>query len=134
VDIMVKEGLSPSLWRGDDAYRMYIEHVDKKVDPYTQASETVKVLDEIVLQKSCEFANVFDHLVFGEVLSLISKKHLSPWLLLCSGKFRAWMGKLDRGDQELLLMTMGHLYWRDVLDRNPDIVKSMREIVADLGL
>lgn len=134
VDLMVKEGLSPSLWRGDDAYRMYIEHIDKKLDPYLQAETTLKVLDEIVMQKKVQLSSVFDSLAFGEVLSLVSKKHLSPWLLFCSGKFRAWMGKLDRSDQELLLMTMGYSYWKDVLDRNPAIVKDMQAIVTDLGL
>lgn len=134
IDLMVKEGLSPTLWRGDDAYRMYIEHIDKKLDPYLQLEETLKVLDDVALVKKCELPDVFKHLRFGEVLSMVSKKHLSPWFLFCSARFREWMSDLDKSDQELLLMTVGHTYWRDTLDRNPEIVKDMKTIAEGLGL
>lgn len=134
VDLMVKEGLSPTLWRGNDAYRIYIEYIDKKLDPYQQAERTLKVLDGIALQSSCELSDVFDKLRFGEVLSLISKKHLSPWLLLCSNKFKLWVSKLDKSDQELLLLQLGWHYWKDALDRKPDVVKDMQLIATDLGL
>lgn len=134
VDLMVKEGLSPTLWRGDEAYRIYIEHVDKKLDPYKQAEATLKVLDDIALQKQLPLADVFNSLKFGEVLSLVSKKHISPWLLLCSNKFKDWVKALDKSDQELLMMNMGWHYWRDALAKHPDVVKDMQAIVADLGL
>lgn len=134
LDLMVKEGLSPALWRGDDAYRIYIEHIDKKLDPYQQAEATLKVLDDISLQKKCELKDVFTHLRFGEVLSLISKKHLSPWLLLCSSAFKAWAKDLDKADQELMMMTLGWHYWRDALEKEPEVVKDMQAIVQGLGL
>lgn len=134
VDLMLKAGLSPTLWRGDDAYRMYIEHIDRKLDPYLQAEETIKTLDGIARSKGCELSVVFDSLRFGEVLSMVSKKHLSPWLLFCSQRFRTWMLSLDKPNQDLLLMTVGHTYWREVLDRNPEIVKDMKAIAEGLGL
>lgn len=134
VELMVKEGLSPTLWRGDDAYRIYIEHVDKKLDPYQQAEMTIKVLEELTLQKRCEVHEVFEHLKFGEVLSLVSKKHLSPWLLLCSSKFKAWMKALDKSDQDLLLMTIGWHYWRDALEKQPEVVENMKIVAQGLGI
>lgn len=134
VDLMVKESISPILWRSDEAYRIYIEHIDKKLDPYLQVEETLKTLDEVAREKSCSLAQVFEHLRFGEVLSMVSKKHLTPWLLFCSARFREWMGKLDKSEQELFLMTVGYTYWRKALDDNPAIVADMKLIAADLGL
>lgn len=134
VDLMVKEGLSPSLWRSDDAYRIYIEHIDRKMDPYDQLQETLKVIDDLAHQKSCAVSSVFEHMRFGEVLSLVSKKHLTPWFLFCSNAFRTWMSKLDQGERELLLMTIGHTYWREALDRRPDVVEDMKRVANDLGL
>ena len=86
------------------------------------------------MQKRCELQDVFKHLRFGEVLSLISKKHLSPWLLLCSSAFKAWAKDLDKADQELMMMQMGWHYWRDALDKQPAVVKDMQAIVQGLGL
>jgi hypothetical protein len=134
VDLMVKEGLSPTLWRGDEAYRIYIEYIDKKLDPYKQAEATIKVLDDIALQKSIDVSQVFSTLRFGEVLSLISKKHLSPWLLLCSNSFRTWVKELDKTDQEMLMLHMGWHYWRDALEKQPAVVKDMQEIAMGLGI
>lgn len=134
VELMVKEGISPILWRTDEAYRIYIEHVDKKLDPYLQVEETVKTLSDLANEQKVPLGQVFDRLRFGEVLSMVSKKHLSPWLLFCSGKFREWMSKLDKGEQELFLMTVGYTYWRRALDDNPAIVTDMKAIATDLGL
>lgn len=134
VDLMVKDGLSPALWRGEEAYRRYIEHMDKKADPYKHAEDTIKVLDDCALVLKCDISEVFDHLKFGEVLDLLNKKHLSPWLLFCSTKFKQWVAKLDKHDSELLMKTIGVSYWADALERKPDVVKTMKEIATGLGL
>lgn len=134
VDLMVKEGISPILWRTDEAYRIYIEHIDKKLDPYLQVEETIKTLSDLADEQKVPLEQVFERLRFGEVLSLVSRKHLSPWMLLCSAKFKAWLSALDKGDQELFLMTIGYTYWRDALDKRPDVVKDMKAVTSELGL
>lgn len=134
VDIMVKAKLAPSLWVFDDAYSMYLEHIDKKLDPYDQAERTIKCLGDVADALEIGIDSVFDELTYGDMLDLVNQRQLSPWILFCSKKFKEWVSKLDPTDRTNLMKAIGVVYWQMVLERNPSVVEDMKLIVNEMGL
>lgn len=134
VEIMVKKGISPTLWLKDDAYAMYLEHMDKRADPYDQAERTLNCLATVAEKLEIPIGDVFAELRYGEMLELINQRQLSPWILFCSPKFKEWVAKLDEYERTNLMKSIGIVYWQMVLEKNPKVVQDMKCLVADIGI
>jgi len=134
VDLMVKEQISPALWMRSEAYNVYLEHVDKRADPYQQAEQTIKTLEILADRLDVPVTEVISKLHYGEMLELIQQRKLSPWILFCSGKFKAWVAKLDPHEHELLMKNIGIAYWSMLLEKKTEIVKDMKAITQGIGI
>jgi hypothetical protein len=134
VELMVKKGISPSLWMKDEPYGMYLEHMDKHADPYDQAERTLNCLATVAEKLEIPIGNVFAELRYGEMLELINQRQLSPWILFCSPKFKEWVAKLDEHERAHLMKSIGIVYWQMVLEKNPQVVQDMKTLVADVGI
>lgn len=134
IDLMAKQGISPALWTRDDCYQLYIEHLDKKSDPYRQAENTLNELIKLAEKLECPIGQVFEKLHYGELMTLLNQHKLSPWVLFCSSKFKAKMNTLEDHDRALLMKTLGISYWAHTLEQKPEIVKDMRILVSEVGL
>jgi hypothetical protein len=134
VDVMVKEKLSPLHWTVDDAYSMYLEYIDKRLDPYDQAERTINYLGDVADALEVEIGSVFNELSYGDMLDLVNQRQLSPWILFCSKKFKEWVAKLEPTDKTNLMKAIGVVYWQMMLERNPNVVEDMKTIVVEMGL
>ena len=134
VDLMVKAGISPALWTRSEAYDIYLEHVDKRADPYQQAEISLNTLSTLSERLEVPISDVISKLKYGEMLELIQQRKLSPWILFCSSKFKAWVSKLDPHEHELLMKNIGIAYWSMMLEKRTDVVKDMVEIAKGAGI
>ena len=134
IELMIKAGISPALWARTEAYDTYLEHVDKRADPYQQAEVTIKTLDSLATKLNVPVENVIAELRYGEMLELIQQRKLSPWILFCSSKFKAWVSKLDPHEHELLMKNIGIAYWSLMLEKKTDVVKDMKAIAQGIGI
>lgn len=134
VELMVKQGLSPALWLRDEAYGYYLEYMDKRADPYTQAEHTLKCLGSVADKLEINIGDVFSELRYGEMLELINQRQLSPWILFCSQKFKAWIARLDDHERAVLMKAIGIGYWQMMLEKKPEIVKDMKMLAAGVGI
>jgi hypothetical protein len=134
VDLMVKKGISPSLWLRDDAYAMYLEFMDKHADPYVQAERTLKCVSSIAEKLDIPVNKVFAELRYTEMMELINQRQLSPWILFCSKSFKEWSAKLMEQERVALMKAIGIGYWQVVFERQPTIVADMKLMVQALGL
>lgn len=134
IDLMVERNYSPALWLRDECYHEYISYVDKKLDPYKQAEMTLNELIKTAAKLDVELPVVFAALEFGELLQLVNQRRLSPWILFCSIKFKERMTAFDEEQRKLLLKAMGMTYWSHAFEQKPEVVKAMKELVAEVGL
>jgi hypothetical protein len=134
VELMLKQGISPALWTRDECYLIYVEHIQKNLDPYKQAEDTLLLLAERAEDNKIDICDVFKTMRYGEVLELVNKKKLSPWILFCSPKFKEWTAKLEPKEREYLMRGIGVVYWSNALQKRTDVVQAMKMIVDDLGL
>jgi hypothetical protein len=134
VELMVKQNISPALWRSSDAYNMYIEHLEKKVDPFAQAETTILFLEGLSQKLNVPLDKVFDELKFGELMELLSQRRLSPWILFCSTKFKARVSKFDEEERRLFYKAIGINYWAAKLEKETAVVSEMKKLTAGIGL
>lgn len=134
IDKMVELKISPSLWDRQEAYTFYLEKLDKQVDPYILAEKTLKILMELQGALEIEMSEVFNVLAFGEIISLIEKRHLSPWILLSSSVFKNWIMSLDEKEASYVMDAIKPNYWKVLFDQNQTVVSDMQLLAKGVGL
>jgi hypothetical protein len=134
VELMVKRGISPALWTRSEAYKEYLEHLDKRSDPYEQAEATLNTLSGLAEKLNTPINSLFSTLKYGEVLQLVQQRRLSPWVLFCSKTFKDWTTKLDPQERAMLMQAIGIDYWAMKLEKFPDVVNDMKLITQGVGI
>lgn len=136
IDLMVKQNLSPALWRRDEAYTIYLDHIDRHSDPLKQCEDTADQLATIAERLDCPLPQVFEKLHFGEILTLVQQRKLSPWLLFFSDAFKRRRARFSDNEKEVLIKTIGGSgRWSLAFDKvNPAVKQTILEVIKGLGL
>lgn len=134
IELMVEQKLAPVLWTRNEAYASYLNWSDHKAPPLEQAAETVQTIQTLAEQLQVAPADVFNLLDYGAVITLVQQRKLSPWLLLCSKRFKAWLMSRPEDEQKQFTRLIGIDYWAAKLERSPERVVELKEIAAALGI
>jgi hypothetical protein len=135
IKYMVRSDVSPMLWTNDQMYSDYLQYLDRGRDPMAQVQYTIDYLFKIADALECEVGEIFDHLNADEVIMMLRRRQLTPWILLHSSKFRDFTQKKMTTDQQMVFKTIVKPEtWVSRRKDNPDIVATMKEIVRELNL
>lgn len=134
VELMVQAKIAPALWRRNEAYQIYLEHLDKKSNPLEQATTTVETILTLAEGLECAPGEVFSKFQAGEILELIQQRRLSPWLLFCSKSFKEWYQTLHDGDRAALMKHIGIDYWAMKMEKQPKVVEELKGLAESLGI
>ena len=134
VELMVNAKISPALWKRNEAYQIYLEHVDKKSNPLAQATTSIETILDLAAGLECEPGEVFSKFQAGEILELIQQRRLSPWILFCSKSFKSWYQSLHDVDRSELMRHIGIDYWSNKMEQNPKVVQELRGIAESIGI
>lgn len=134
VELMTERKLAPALWTRNEAYASYLEWMDKTAPSLEQAAVTVETLQTFAEQLNVAPGDVFDQLEYGAVLTLVTQRKLSPWLLLCSTRFKKWLSEKTVDEQRRFMQLIGIEYWAYRFEKNPDKVRELKEIAQALGI
>lgn len=132
--LMKRQNIQPTLWMRDECYSKYLEWIDRASCPLDQAQITVDTLYKIAAPAGVHVADVFNLLHPREIIDLVRLRKLSPWLLLCSTTFKAFLARLDVDDRNQLVTIVGFSYWADKFNDNPETVSRMKEIAAAMEI
>lgn len=103
VKAMVENGnVQPVLWCRDNVYAMYLQGYDKIVSPTTQFVNSIDVIMELAKDYECTPQLVFEQIGVEKILDLVQKRKLSPWFLVSSGAFRAYMASRNANEADRL--------------------------------
>lgn len=135
IRFMIKRDMDPHIWHNDAIYSEYIEYLDKGSDPFQQADYTVNYLFKIADELGCDIGEVFNQLEPIEVIDMIRKRLLSPWILLHSSKFQTFVkNKFNTEQQQLFRVIVSPVTWKRRRAENPEVVEKMKKIVKELNL
>lgn len=137
IKLMIKQNYLPSMWHFPEVHTIYMNHMDNSVPPMKLVRITMFTLDDISNFYNCEIGDVFNYVYPGEVIDLVSKRKLSPWVLLPSAKFRGFLNKIHKTHPE----HFAHLdslirasYWMKKFKTHPDVMKEIDKIIKETNL
>ena len=132
---MNEKDIPPVIWINSEIYASYIEFIDKRSDPHKQAQHTVEYLFKIADEFDADVSDVFDYLEPNDVILMLHRRQLSPWILLHSSKFKNFLLNKTT-DQEKVAMQaiIRPEYWAGMKTKHPDIVSQMKRYVRELDL
>ena len=135
LEIMCSKDVSPTMWRRDQCYSMYLEWMDKKQDPLEQVKTSIETLMDIAERDEVKnFSDIFIHLGVRHLAELIRLRKLSPWFLFCSKKFGEYLKAISREESLELSAIINPAYWTTKLQENKMVVKEIMEINKEMGL
>jgi hypothetical protein len=134
IKLMVEKDISPMLWRRDQCYSIYLEWIDKTLDPLDQVQISIETLIDIAGKEGVELTSVFTHLGEKRITELIRLRKLSPWFLFCSTAFGDFLRANPVEDLQAMMAIINPAYWSAKLDANDAVVQEIKEINAQIGI
>lgn len=134
ITIMVSKDIGPHLWTQDKAYGIYLEHMTLNLDPNTAVKITSDTLEKLAEEYSCEISDVFAACSKLEIIQNIRERRLTPWILLKSKAFRAWLATLSETELNTVQSLIDVGFWTRRFKEHPKVVKLMVMCVAEMGI
>ncbi len=132
---MQEKDIPPVIWVNNEIYSSYIEFIDKRSDPNKQALQTIEYLFKIADEFQVDVAEVFSYLEPNDVILMLHRRQLSPWILLHSQKFKEFLINKTTDQEKIALEAIIRPdYWAEKKIQNPDIVVQMKKYVRELDL
>lgn len=137
IRVMTEQKILPTLWCRDNVYAMYMQGYDKAVPPTTQFLASVDFMAELAVDYNVPMDKVFDEVGVEKLLTFVQKRKLSPWFLVSSKVFRAFMKRCDPIDIDRLEsgVQVGAMIMR--IQQNKEMTKLFTEFATatnELGL
>lgn len=132
---MTEKKIQPVIWINNDIYQNYLEFIDKKADPIKEAQRTIDFMFNLADEFECEVGEIFEHLHPNDVIQMLTRRQLSPWILLHSPKFKQFLIHKTKTDERLVMETIIRPdYWAKKLSKHPDVVAHMKLFAHELDL
>ena len=135
VKYMVQQDMTPMLWCHDDIDRDYIQYLDRRLDPTKAASNTITFIFKLADALDVEVGEIFDYLEPNDLIQMLTRRQLSPWILLHSGKFKQFLINKATDEQRTTISAIiKPEYWAEKKAKHPEIVAQMKKYVRELDL
>lgn len=131
---MVENKMPPALWKNDEIYASFLQHIDNRQSPEQQAKTTIEYLFKVADDIGVDVSEVFDHMTAEDIIPLLRRRQISPWILLASSKFKALVQRAT-DEQKMILSTMIKPdVWKRKKQENPTASEKMKVYVKELNL
>lgn len=135
IRVMVEHTMQPTMWTDNKAYKYYIEYLDRRVSPKKQAKLSANTILSFCDKNQIDTSEFFDYIVPNELLQFIIGRHLSPWFLLNSERFRKYYTDVF-SDAHIDMFDDIHslTQWSVKFAKHPKEVKYIKQMVLELDL
>lgn len=131
---MVDKNYAPAVWHYSQVYTEYLEFLDQKGDPYSRAADSIKTIRNFAEDADIPFEAFFEKVTTPEMVHMIYSRRLSPWVLLHSPKFKAYLQKVSPSDRTLIQGVIRPAFWAKRFKGHPEACNYMNSIVRRLKL
>ncbi len=134
VRVMRDKDIQPSLWLDDRSYVLYLEYMDRHVDPMTRVEITVTELQDLAEELSCDISEVMDFMTPSDCIEMLRSRVLTPWVLPHMDQFKRLFKRSGPEQRQLLETLIRPAYWQLQFARHPDVVKAVTNVARALNL
>ena len=104
-------------------------------DPHKLAVQTVEYLFKVADEVDADVSEVFDHLEPNDVIHMLHRRQLTPWILLNSKKFKSFFVNKTTDQEKIAMQAIIRPdYWAEKKAKHPEIVQQMKKYVRELDL
>jgi hypothetical protein len=135
IQLMCLRKFSPILWTSDEVYVIYLEYLDRNLDPMEQAKISIGTLLSYADKHNIDVAEVFNKIPPNELIHMLRLRQVSPWLLINSKQFGNFYANKTSPEQRVILESIIQpSYWYDRKEKFPAEVIDITRYVEALGL
>lgn len=135
IKFMIDRDISPMIWVNADIYAAFIEFLDRASDPTQQATMTIDYLFKVADALECDVSDVFEYLHPDDIIQMLHRRQLSPWILLHSPKFKQFLINKTTDQQKIAMQAIIRPeYWAEKKAERPEVVATMKKFVRELNL
>lgn len=102
IDFMVENEINFCLWSNHNVYAKYVNNYDNIHQPAEQWLASKEVIDSMCVEYNTNIVDIYNVIDFDVLTRLILKRKLSPWYLMASPSFKAWLMRLDRYKSDVI--------------------------------
>lgn len=130
----VRKDFPPVMWTSDDVYGLYLEYIDQKGDPLTQAQITFDTIEELEEEYGCTASELFTNVPPNVVIHLLRTRRLTPWILLQSQKFGEFIKHANSDERVVMTAIIRPNFWQKKFRAHKNVAECMKSFVSELGL
>ena len=135
IRFMKDRGIQPTIWTNDQVYSLYLEYLDRKAPATKRAETTIDQFLKVAEAADVDVGEIFEILDASDVIALLRRRSISPWILLNSNKFTTFFTTKTNSDERIVLESLIRPeFWREKFAKNPKIVQMMKVFVKELNL
>jgi len=135
IKLMVSKKIEPTFWTNHEVYGNYLSYITRKLPTEQWITITFNTLFDIADIAEVNIRQVFDILNPSDVIRLLERRKLSPWILLNSKKFAKFFKTRTTGEEKVILEKLINPdYWKPRFTSNPDDLKLAKKSVSALEL
>jgi hypothetical protein len=133
--IMVKKKITPKTWSYEKCLELFYDEYDFNTDPKKHISKSIDTIIRLTDALECKPHEIFDKIDVKDILLLIKTRKLSPWLLLNSKVFKSFLiNRATAKDREYIQNYINPKKWKEIIDKNQKIKKTIYTIIEEFGL
>ena len=133
IRLMVQRKYDPPMWCSDEVYAEYLEHLDRTTTPHQQLIITLRTLDQVSSENNIDVSDIFT-LNSNEIIMLIQKRKLSPWVLLRSRKFSEFFTTLSTEQKQIIKAIIRFDYWTEKFSKYEKELVAIDKAITELQL
>ena len=134
VRLMKDKQIQPCLWTDDRTYVLFVEYMDRHVDPMTRVEIMLTEMQDLAEEFNCDISTVFDHMTPNDCIELLRSRAFTPWVLPHMKQFKRMFKKADPEHRQMLETFIRPAYWQLQYSRHPEIVTAVLNITTALEL
>jgi len=135
IKLMTSKDFTPTMWRSNDVYVIYLEFVDNKLPPMKHVELSVKTILDYCEKNEIETSQYFETINPNEVIQLIQARQLSPWLLLLSNSFKKMFAERTSPEQKVILETLIRPEtWGEKIAERAEDVNRIKVLIKELSV
>lgn len=135
IKLMADKDIQPFYWCDYDVYDVFIKTFDESYPLDKKIELSIDTLKELAERYECDLSDIFTKLPAIDLLKLITSRRISPWLLLPSSKFKAFLLYSTTGEERMLFNTFIDIpKLRKDFEQNPEVVNMIKQLNSKLGI
>lgn len=125
----------PTMWLMPEVYGQYKVHLDLKYAPLKSVNLSLTTLKNYCDKNGVELYTVFDNIKPGELLDMLIRRKVTPWLLANSTKFwQMYHSRLSQEEKTHFNMLIHGERWKGIFEENKLIRIKIKELIKQLEL